>query len=128
MKDLKVLMIARPDLREYPGGDTTQILETARALQKLGVRTVINPDRPVYQDFDLIHFFNIIDPEDIIGHVSVSGLPFVLSPIYCLYDEYDRLYRTDLVGKMSRWLPRNSIEYLKDCWQVAIVRRKMEFL
>ena len=113
MRDLRVLMVARPDLEAYPGGDTTQVLETARALRRLGVQITLNPDRITYRDYDLIHFFNVIDPEDIIGHVRRSGLPYVLSTIYCLYDEYDRFHRRDWVGRLARWLPRHSTEYLK---------------
>ncbi len=125
MKQLKVLMIARPDLLSYPGGDTTQILQTASALRQLEVAVDVNPTSIVYEDYDLMHFFNIIDPEDILGHIKRTGLPFVLSTVYCLYDEYDRRYRKDILGLLARWLPRNSIEYVKTVGKYLLLGEKV---
>jgi glycosyltransferase involved in cell wall biosynthesis len=110
---MKVLMLARPNLLTYPGGDTTQVLNTAKALRDLGVAIDINPEQPDYKRYDLLHFFNIIDPEDILGHLRRSRLPFVLSTVYCLYEEYDRHHRRDPVGWAYRLLPRDGVEYLK---------------
>lgn len=109
-----ILMLARPNLMTYPGGDTTQVLKTKEALEKLGLRVDLNPaGRPDYEQYDLLHFFNMIDPEDILGHIHRTRKPYVLSTIYCKYDEFDKKYRTDLLGVLGRWLPENTIEYLK---------------
>jgi len=110
---LSVLMLARPDLLTYPGGDTTQVLKTAEALRKIGVKVDINPREIDYGAYDLMHFFNIIDPEDILGHIRSTKLPFVVSTIYCLYEEYDRYHRKDLIGWAYRLLPTDGVEYLK---------------
>jgi glycosyltransferase involved in cell wall biosynthesis len=107
-------MIARPNLYSVPGGDTVQINETAAALRPLGVDVDIIVSGPVqYSAYDLIHFFNIIDPEDILGHIYQSQLPYVVSTIYVDYSEYDREHRTGLIGKLTRKLPRDIREYFK---------------
>jgi glycosyltransferase involved in cell wall biosynthesis len=111
---LRVLMIARPNLYSVPGGDTVQINETAKALRAMQVEVdIIVSGNIDYSRYDLIHFFNIIDPEDILGHIFKSNLPYVVSTIYVDYREYDRKYRVGAVGKLSRILSRDTIEYLK---------------
>ncbi|MCC6372118.1 MAG: glycosyltransferase family 4 protein [Bacteroidia bacterium] len=111
---MKVLMLARPDLYKVRGGDTIQINETASGLTRLGVEGDLIINRGIdYRKYDLIHFFNIIDPEDILGHVKKSKLPYVVSTIYVDYREFDKLHRNDLLGLLSKVLPRDSIEYFK---------------
>lgn len=113
MPALRILMLARPNLLTDPGGDTTQVFSTARALRRRGHLVDINPRRPEYQLYDLLHFFNIIRPQDIIGHLERSDKPYVVSTIYVQYEEYDRHHRRDAVGWASRFLPADSVEYLK---------------
>jgi glycosyltransferase involved in cell wall biosynthesis len=111
---MKVAMIARPNLYEAPGGDTVQIKETAIHLKKLGVQADIVINNKVdFKNYDLLHFFNIIDPEDILGYIYQSNQPYVVSTIYVDYKENDSTNRTDIVGKLSKWLPRDTIEYFK---------------
>lgn len=114
---MKVLMVARPDLYKVKGGDTIQILETASALSSLGIEGDIFLLRKGagidYSKYQLIHFFNIIDPEDILGHVQNSQLPFVISPIYVDYREYDRFHRKDALGLLSKIFARDTVEYFK---------------
>ena len=111
---MKVLMLARPDLFTVQGGDTIQIIETAAAIRLMGVEVNINTFTKInYEEYDLLHFFNIIDPEDILGHVYKSKLPYVISPIYVDYREYDKYHRTDALGKLSRIFPRDTVEYFK---------------
>lgn len=113
MNPLRILMLARPNLITDPGGDTTQVFGTARALRRLGHWVDINPEKPDYQACDILHFFNIIRPEDIIGHVERTDKPYVLSTIYVQYEEYDRYHRRDAVGWAARFLSTDSVEYLK---------------
>lgn len=111
---LKVVMIARPNLYTVPGGDTVQMTETAGMLRRLGVVVdIIISGKIDYRAYDLMHFFNIIDPEDILGHIYRSSLPYVISTIYVDYSEYDKKHRSGIGGMLSRFLPRNSLEYLK---------------
>lgn len=113
MRGLKILMLARPNLLTYPGGDTTQVLRTAEALRKLGLSVDVNPPSPRYEQYDLLHFFNIIDPEDIIGHLRRTRKPYVVSTVYCLYEEYDRYYSRGPARLAYRFLSRDGVEYLK---------------
>jgi glycosyltransferase involved in cell wall biosynthesis len=123
---MKVLMLARPDLFSVSGGDTVQIVETAAAIRLMGVEVNINTVANVnYKEYDLLHFFNIIDPEDILGHVYKSKLPYVISPIYVDYREYDKLYRTDAIGKLSKVLPRDTIEYFKTLGKYLLKNEKV---
>jgi len=126
---LKVAMIARPNLYNVPGGDTIQIIETANSLSSLGVKVDIIIDGKIeYHQYSLLHFFNIIDPEDILGHVYKSKLQYVVSTIYVDYREYDQKYRKGLLGILSRILTYNSIEYLKTLGKFILKNEKVSTL
>jgi len=108
-------MIARSTLYSVRGGDTVQVLETAKHLNKLGVEVDVRlTDEPVeYGKYDLLHFFNIIRPADMIFHIKRSGKPYVVSTILIDYSEYDKYQRKGFSGMVLRFLSTNSIEYLK---------------
>ena len=111
---IKVLMITRPNLYSVRGGDTVQIMKTAEYLKKLGVEVDIYTEGTInYTNYNLLHFFNVIDPEDILGHLYKSKLPYVLSPIYVDYREYDKYHRNDLIGKLSKIYSRDAVEFFK---------------
>lgn len=112
---MKILFIARHDLFTYAGGDTTQIVSTAKYLGKIGVDVTIklSHEKIDYTPYQLIHYFNIIDPEDILGHIFKSKKPYVVSTIYVDYSEFDRVARKDLIGLISKFIANNRIEYLK---------------
>lgn len=112
---IKVALIARSTLYETPGGDTIQIKETATYLQQLGVEPVIILSNQSFNtaDYDILHFFNIIRPADILKHINRSDKPFVVSPILVDYSEFDKHHRKGLTGFLFRFLSAGSIEYLK---------------
>ncbi len=112
---MKVAFIARTDLYRISGGDTVQIEGTARALRQLGVTVNIHlSDETInYSDYDLLHFFNIIDCEDILGHVMRAAVPYVVSTIYVDYREYDRFHRGGVIGLLSRFLSYDAMEFIK---------------
>ena len=112
---MKVLFIARSTLFSGPGGDTVQIMNTAKYLRllKVEVDVKLSNERVNYKDYDLIHFFNIIRPSDILRHMKNSRLPYVISTIYVDYSEYDREYRGGLVGLVTRLFGTDLAEYLK---------------
>lgn len=112
--NIKVALIARPNLFTVIGGDTIQVKETSAALKKIGVNTEIVLYKNInYSKYNLLHFFNVITPEDIIGHINKSNIPYVVSTIYVSYREYDKYHRKGLLGVISKVLPRDTIEYLK---------------
>jgi glycosyltransferase involved in cell wall biosynthesis len=112
---MKIVMIARSTLYSSPGGDTTQILMTAKYLQELGVEVEIrlSNEDVNYSAFDLIHFFNIIRPDDILPHVHKSDTPFVISTIFVDYYEYEQKNRKGILSLVNSTFDRDQIEYLK---------------
>jgi glycosyltransferase involved in cell wall biosynthesis len=116
---LKILMISRSTLYVTPGGDTMQILETAKSLRALGLAVDVKLTNELidYTQYDLLHFFNIIRPDDILPHVKKSQLPYVISPIFVDYGEYEKNNRKGILRIVNKFINADQIEYLK-----AIVR------
>ncbi len=108
-------MISRATLFSSPGGDTVQVEETANCLRKIGVFVDIKLSNEVidYKEYDLIHFFNIIRPNDILGHLKKITVPFVVSTIFVDYSEYELKVRKGLLGFLSKLTSSDFIEYLK---------------
>ncbi len=111
---MNVLMIVRSNWLDTPGGDTIQIKMTAKYLHELGVSVDICPanTKQDYNKYSLIHFFNIIRPDDILPHIN-HDVPFVVSTIFVDYSEYERLNRTGIAGALFRFFAPGVIEYIK---------------
>src|ERR1700760_1192550 len=111
---MKVAFITRSTLFAVPGGDTVQVVQTARHLEALGISTEIklSKDEINYGEYDLLHFFNLTRPADILFHSKKANKPFVVSTILCNYSEYDKYHRKG-IGTLFGFLPADSIEYLK---------------
>jgi len=112
---IKVAMITRATLFTAKGGDTVQLVETAQALTAIGVIADIKLTNEIidYNQYDLVHFFNITRPADILYHLKRSKKPFVVSPILIDYSEYDKRYRKGIAGSLFRWLSADGMEYAK---------------
>jgi glycosyltransferase involved in cell wall biosynthesis len=112
---MKVAFITRSTLDTAPGGDTIQIKQTAKQLRILGAEVDILPTtlKIDYDLYDLLHFFNIVRPADILHHISKSKKPFVLSPIYIDYGEFDRHHRKGISGFIFRRFSSSANEYFK---------------
>jgi glycosyltransferase involved in cell wall biosynthesis len=97
-----------------PGGDTVQAVQTALALASIGVEAdiLLSNQTIVYDKYDLLHFFNITRPADILYHSQRTKKPFVVSTIMCDYSEYDKNHRKGIISLFS-YLPQNTVEYLK---------------
>jgi glycosyltransferase involved in cell wall biosynthesis len=112
---MKVLFVSRSTLYSSYGGDTVQIENTAKYLRRLGVEVDISIDgtkKP--EDYDIVHFFNMIRPDDIIGLLENPISPvLVVSPIYVDYSESERLSPDWRRRATSRLLGRDSSEYIK---------------
>ena len=119
---MKVLFIARATLYKDRGGDTTQVLGTADHLKELNIDVDVRLANEVidYRPYDLIHFFNIIRPADILQHIRASGKPYVVSTIYVDYSEYDKKARKGMARLLFRLLPGDLIEYLKVVARMAL--------
>jgi glycosyltransferase involved in cell wall biosynthesis len=112
---IKVAMIVRSTLYTVRGGDTIQAMQTARMLGDQGIFVEIKLTNEIinYNNYSLLHFFNITRPADILHHIRKINIPFVVSTILTDYSEYDRYHRKGVPGIIFRYLSGDAIEYMK---------------
>ena len=112
---MKVAFISRTSLYTDKGGDTIQIVNTAAQLSILGIGVDIflADEKPDYTLYDLLHFFNIIRPDDILPHITRTDKPFVVSTIFVDYSEYEKKARQGPITYLLKFLSPGFIEYLK---------------
>lgn len=124
---MKILFISRSTLFRDKGGDTIQVQKTADYLRKLDIDVDIRLCNEVldYEPYDLVHFFNIIRPADILRHISLSQKPFVVSTIYVDYSEYEKKARGGILGKVFKIIPGDTIEYIKAVARVLLNGEKL---
>jgi glycosyltransferase involved in cell wall biosynthesis len=124
---MKILFVARATLFTNKGGDTVQITETAKHLALRGVHVDIRlcNEKIDYSSYDLLHFFNIIRPADILLHIKRSGKPFVVSTIYVEYAEFEKTARDGAMGFLFRLFSADFIEYLKVIARAVVKKEKI---
>ncbi len=114
---MKVLFITRPTVFSGPGGDTIQLLKTKQYLEELNVEVTIASDsNPDMSSFDIIHFFNLRNPQDILSNFRKAKeiqKPIVLSTIWGSYYECDQKARKGLQKLIANTFPEHLVEYLK---------------
>src|SRR5690606_17582078 len=112
---MKILFLARSTLYTVFGGDTVQVESTAKYLRKKGLEVDIklSGEHIDYTPYDLLHFFNIIRPADILGHISKTKKPFVVSTIFVDYSEYEKNHRAGIYGLLTRLISGDRLEYMK---------------
>ena len=114
---MRVLWLTRPDLKSSPGGDTTQILETAASLKKHGVEVEIHSERfPNFRGFDLVHLFHldrVWENVEWCRQIRACAIPSVLSPIYWPSEEFDRNGRTGLAAALTQLGGSTPYQYMK---------------
>jgi glycosyltransferase involved in cell wall biosynthesis len=112
---VKILFIARATLYTDRGGDSIQVLRTADYLRKRNVEVDVKlTDEMIdYESYDLLHFFNIIRPADILRHIFKSGKPYVVSTIFVDYADYEKNARTGLAKVIFDFFSPDQVEYLK---------------
>jgi glycosyltransferase involved in cell wall biosynthesis len=117
---MNVVFIVRSTFDSIRGGDTQQVLCTARELRNLGVNVDIKKASETldYGRYDLMHLFNLIRPADHLAHIAKSGLPYVLSTVYLDYSGFDTLGRGTLTGTVFRITGKHHAEYLKNCYRI----------
>jgi len=112
---MKIVFITRSTLYTVPGGDTEQITQTAKCLNEIGVEAdvCLTSQEINYNDYDLIHFSNIIRPSDILYHAHKTDKPFVISPNLIDYSQYDKYQRKGIAGFIFGLFSADTNEYLK---------------
>lgn len=116
---MKVLFRTRFDAYTMPGGDTTQMVKTAKALAKHGVNVKI--DVSGYEDvseYDLVHVFNLMRPYETskaIFDAKNAGKMIVLSSIYWDFSEFNQVGRKSFIHKvLNENLDEFSVEKIKN--------------
>lgn len=124
---MKVAFITRSTLYAVPGGDTQQVLQTAAMLKSMGtaVDIMLTHEKINYGAYDMLHFFNIIRPADILIHIRRSGKPFVVSTILIDYSAYDKQQRKGIAGKILKLVPYQSVEYIKTVFRFVLQKDKL---
>ncbi len=112
---MHIAFISRATLYSSPGGDTKQLDLTAHHLREMGVQVdVYLTDQEInYNKYDLLHFFNIIRPADILKHILVTDKPFVVSTIFVQYGEYEKRIRTGVAKIVGQIFSEDTVEYIK---------------
>jgi glycosyltransferase involved in cell wall biosynthesis len=112
---MKVALISRSTLFTVPGGDTVQITSIAECLHAFGIIASVRltNEHINYNEYDLLHFFNITRPADILYHIKRTTKPFVASPNLVNYSEYDKRLRKGVSGFVFRFLTPDATEYIK---------------
>jgi glycosyltransferase involved in cell wall biosynthesis len=113
--DMKVLFLTRSTLYSVYGGDTVQIEATAKYLRRINVEVDVRLSnaRIDYDAYDLIHFFNITRPADLLPHIRKSGKPYVVSTIFVDYSAYELAHRGGLAALARRFFGADRLEYIK---------------
>lgn len=123
---MKVLFITRPTVFSGPGGDTIQLLKTKEYLEELGCKIdIADTSRPNFVGYDVIHFFNLRNPQDIANNVARAkkmNIPTVLSTIWGSYYECDQYSRKGLQGFIVRNFTEYSVEYSKSLIRAVLNR------
>jgi glycosyltransferase involved in cell wall biosynthesis len=103
----KVLFAVRPDLESWPGGDTVQVLQTAKHLRRLGVQVVISSS--LTEDlapFDFIHLWHLERVHENYVHLlraRQAEKPVALSPIYWPSDHRPLPHERLRAGRRHWW-------------------------
>jgi len=125
---MKVVFISRSTLYSAPGGDTVQVINTAQELRKLGldIDIKLTNEKIEYDKYDLLHFFNIIRPADILCHLKKSKKKFLVSPIYVDYSEYDKQHRNIIFTFLGKIFSNDFTEYLKTLGRAFMSGEKIQ--
>ncbi len=112
---MRVAFISRSTIFTAPGGDTRQMEMTAHYLRELGVEVDIHlsSDKIDYNRYDLLHFFNITRPTDIMHHAAKAKKPFLLSTIFVEHNRINEEKKGLAFQLLSQMFSPDGLSYLK---------------
>lgn len=92
-----------------------QIESTAKYLRKIGVEVDIklSNEKIDTDSYDLIHYFNITRPADLLPHIAKSKKPYLVSTIFVDYSDYEGAHRKGLLSVVRKVLGADRLEYVK---------------
>lgn len=125
---MKVALVHKSDAMRSPGGGEVQLLDTAAALERLGVETKVCAVDALHDrlpEVDVFHFFGTVEEFlPAMERVASAGLPSVVSTI-AWYDLSAYWHESDrLVGRLgaaSRFLARAAFPELPS-WRKRLYR------
>lgn len=107
---MKILLCTRQDYNRNLGGDSTQVLKTAKYLEKLGVEVNINNGFIFdYSSYDIIHLFNVNKIWEIYNYYRTAHKykkKIVVSPAYYNFSKYFKYKNYD--DKLRLWESSNA--------------------
>lgn len=112
---MNVALIIRANAQTSLGGDWVQLVSTAKYLRRLDVNIDIKSSGESidYERYELLHFFNLIRPDDILKHTRKTSKPFVVSSIYVDYAEHNRKSASKMVAFLGRLIHPDTLEFIK---------------
>lgn len=111
MESLRVLFVSRPNLYQQKGGDTLHLEQNRLFLKKLGLEIEVWDGSQDTQAFDLIHFYGLSRPAELLPLLK-NKIPIVVSSIYVDYSLADRKTST-MRAFLQKGLGQHALEYLK---------------
>ena len=127
---MRVLFINRDSFDEVKGGDTVQMKCTANELKKLGVEIDIYSKKNgsvEYENYDLIHFYNITRPAELLAHLNKTNTPIVVSTIFVDYSFYKNLPQLSTRKWVTKILGSYGIEYAKALAKHILRKEKLSY-
>ncbi|BBB33394.1 glycosyl transferase group 1 [Thermotomaculum hydrothermale] len=102
---------------KIPGGDTNQIVETAKFLKEYGVDVDISTElKPDLKGYDLVHLYNLTSVPDVYIqalNARKQGKPVIITPIYINWREVERFGSYGIRRILANILPYSAFQELK---------------
>ena len=87
---MRVLFLIRHNFKKHMTGDVTQILSTAKALEKRGVKVQLSDSlEPDIRGIDVVHLFGTLNPIPTylrLKFLKKQNIPVVVSTIYWAWE------------------------------------------
>jgi len=119
---MRIAMFIRSSARSNIGGDVIQYRKTAEGLRSLGcdISLFFADEQVSYWNYDVLHFFNLIRPSDILRHLKRTGRPAVVSSIFVEYRPED--FGTGIQSRIFRAIGAHNMEYIKTLTRFVLKR------
>ena len=103
---MKILFLARASLFMQPGGDTVQVVASAKALRELNHEVDVKLKEQIinFKAYDLVHFFNLGRPADLLPYLRHIKVPLFVSSIWVEYSRYALSDLKEYAKVVGRWL------------------------
>ncbi len=112
---MRILIISRSTLFTQRGGDTVQIEQTAKYLAQAGCKVHIQTTGfcEDFKSFDVLHFFNLNRPADILPYLKEGRPPLVTTAVYINYSSVPAKVQTLKQRALSAVGNHFTQEYIK---------------